>query len=209
MTENPLLLVLMISVGLYMALLWRTDYIATRVGQADSRVLPGATPSTVVACIIAALGALVILAAETGGEIYLGLSEQQSKITVLFGVYSLIAAFIEELIFRGFLVINRHGKLIRWLGVMAASVLFALLHPFLWQWGGGLPWRDGTLTLTFNAKGWFSTAAVFASSLWFYTVRFMPMNPSNSLIPCFTAHATKNIGVFTVKAVQGFINGWW
>ena len=209
MTENPLLLVLMISAGLYMAFLWRTDYLATRAGRADTRALPGATPATLIACVVAAIGALAILAAETGGEIYLGLSGQQSKITVLFGVYSLIAAFIEELIFRGFIVINGRGTLVRWAGILAASALFAALHPFLWQWQGGLPWSDGKLICSFNAKGWFSTAAVFASSLWFYTVRFMPMNPSNSLIPCFTAHATKNIGVFAVKAVQGFINGWW
>ena len=209
MTENPLLLVLMIGAGLYMAFLWRTDYLATRAGRADPRALPGATPATLIACVIAAIGALVILAAETGGEIYLGLSGQQSKITVLFGVYSLIAAFIEELIFRGFIVINGRGRLMRWTGVVAASVLFAALHPFLWQWRGSLPWSDGRLTLTFTAKGWFSTAAVFTSSLWFYAVRFIPMNPSKSLIPCFTAHATKNIGVFAVKAVQGFVSGWW
>ena len=203
MNENPLLLVLMIGAGLYMAFLWRSDYLDARAGRASSQALPGATPATWIACVIAALGALVILAAETGGEIYLGVSEQQSKMTVLFGFYSLIAAFIEELIFRGFIVINGRGLLMRWAGVVAASVLFAVLHPFLWQW------EDGELTLTFNAKGWFSTAAVFASSLWFYTVRFMPLNPSNSLIPCFTAHATKNLGVFAVKAAQGFVSGCW
>jgi hypothetical protein len=88
-------------------------------------------------------------------------------------------------------------------------VLFSLLHPFLWQWEGGWLWDGGRLTLTLTAKGLFSTAAVFTSSLWFYYVRFMSANPARSLIPCFTAHATKNLGVCAVKAAQGFVAGWW
>jgi hypothetical protein len=36
---------------------------------------------------------LVLLAAETAGEHALGLSDKQSRITVLFGLYTLVAAF--------------------------------------------------------------------------------------------------------------------
>jgi len=123
--------------------------------------------------------------------------------TVMFGFYSLIAAFIEELIFRGFVVIEGKGNALRWAGIVGASLVFAAIHPFLWQW------EDGVFTWTFTAKGWFSTAAVFGASLWFYTVRFASFNPNRSLLPCVVAHATKNLGVFAIKGIQGFIVGWW
>ena len=82
-------------------------------------------------------------------------------------------------------------------------MLFALLHSFLWEWKG-----EG-LTVHFGAKAWFSTAVIFAVSLWFYTVRFFGLNPQRSLLPCFVAHATKSVGVLAIKYVQGFVGGWW
>lgn len=203
MNDHPALLVLMIAVGLYAFSLWRQDYLAHRAGQSNPRALPGATPAPLKASVIAALGALVILGLETAGEIRLGLSREQSTITALFGLYTLVAAFIEELIFRGFIVIEGKGRTMRWAGVLGASVLFAALHPFLWKWDDtGFAWA-------FTAKGWFSTATVFISSLWFYVVRFTSLNPARSLIPCITAHAAKNAGVIVVKLVQGFVIGWW
>lgn len=209
MNQDPLLLVLTIAAGLYMACLWWTDYRAAQAGRPNPSALPGATPASGRACLIAGAGALVILSAETGGEIALGLSKQQSSITLLFGVYTLIAAFIEELVFRGFIVIEGRGPRLRWAGIVAASVLFALLHPFLWEWQGGWPGAGGRLTWTCTAKGGFSTAVVFASSLWFYAVRFARFNPHRSLIPCVAAHATKNLGVLAIKAAQGFVVGFW
>ena len=87
--------------------------------------------------------------------------------------------------------------------MLVASILFTALHPFLWQWSGG------HLTWTTGPKGWFSTAAVFVSSFWFYFVRFARFNPGHSLLPCFAAHASKNIGVILIKAAQGYLVGWW
>ncbi len=193
----------MIAAGIYVFSLWRQDYVAQHAGRPNGGALPGASPASMKACVIAAAGAIVILAGETWGELLLGLSEQQSKITVLFGVYTLIAAFIEELIFRGFLVIEGRGKALRWAGVVGASLIFAAIHPFLWSW------EDDVFAWTFTAKGWFSTGAVFVSSLWFYAVRFLSFNPERSLIPCIVAHATKNAGVIAVKAAQGFVSGWY
>ena len=203
MNDHPALLLLMIAAGLYAFYLWRQDYLALRAGQPNPRALPGATPAPVKASLIAAFGALVILGLETAGEIRLGLSKEQSTLTALFALYSLIAAFIEELIFRGFIVIEGKGPTVRWAGVLGASVLFAVLHPFLWKWD------DGGFAWTFTAKGWFSTAAVFISSLWFYAVRFASFNPHRSLLPCVAAHATKNLGVIAIKGAQGFLAGWW
>jgi len=48
---------------------------------------------------------------------------------------------------------------------------------------------------------------LFAVSLWLYAVRFFRLNPHRSLFSCFVAHATKNLGVFAVKYVQGFPQG--
>ena len=107
------------------------------------------------------------------------------------------------MIFRGYLVVEGRGRAALVGGVVGASLLFALLHPFLWQW------QDGTLVLQGSTKAWFSTGAVFAGSLWFYAVRFMPANPRHSLVPCIAAHLAKNVGVFVVKLLQGHVTGWW
>lgn len=203
MNDNPLLLLVCAAAGLYAVWLWWGDFRSARAGRPHPRALPGAVPAPVLACVVAAGGALAITAAETWGELRLGLSAEQSKMTVLFGGYTLVAAFIEELVFRGFVVVEGRGVALRWAGVVGASVLFAALHPFLWQW------QDG-LRFTFTAKGWFSTGAVFVSSLWFYAMRFAArLNPRASLLPCFAAHASKNVAVFAIKAAQGFIVGWW
>ncbi len=204
MNENPVGLGLMMLIGLYVSWLWWTDLQANRAGKGNPATgLPGATPAPSRALWIAAFGAVVILAAETLGEILLGLSEEQSEMTVLFGVYTLVAAVIEEIIFRGYIIVENkgRGKLIG--GVLAASFLFALLHPFLWQWD------DAGFALTLTAKGWFSFTAVFVSSLWFYTCRLATWNPHRSLLPCFVAHGVKNFGVFFIKLAQGFIVGFW
>ncbi len=203
MNDHPALILLVATIGVYMMHLWREDYRSFLAGRPNPQALPGATPCSLKACTIACAGALVILTAETLGEIQLGVSDQQSKMTALFAVYTLLAAFIEELIFRGFVVIDDKGKALRWIGIIAASGLFAALHPFLWRW------EDGSFSWTADLKGWFSTTVVFISSLWFYTVRFAGFNPHRSLLPSISAHAIKNLGVIGIKAVQGYIVGWW
>lgn len=201
--DSPLLLVgLLVATG-YVAKLWLDDYRAAANGAPVRSALPGALPANTNAIVLAVFGSLALLALETAGESALGLTEKQSEITVLFGLYTLAAAFGEELIFRGFLVIENRGRATLIAGMIGASVLFAALHPFLWQW------RGGTLHIHLDAKAWFSTALVFASSLWFYTVRFWKWNPAHSLVPCIAAHLAKNVGVFAIKYAQGFVSGWW
>src|SRR5947207_2209251 len=60
-------------------------------------VFPGAVPVGAIAVVVAIIGAMVLLTAETAGEHRLGISAQQSSMTVLFALYTLAAAFIEEL----------------------------------------------------------------------------------------------------------------
>ncbi|HVU22909.1 MAG TPA: CPBP family intramembrane glutamic endopeptidase [Opitutus sp.] len=203
MTQSPLVLLLMTAVSLYLGKLWWDDLRAERAGQPNPRAFPGATPARPAAIVIAVAGAWVLLAAETWGESALGLSGEQSRMTWLFGAYSLTAAIIEEVIFRGYLVIDRRGPAALWAGAVAASVLFAALHPFLWKWD------DAGFVLTLGTKGAFSTAVVFATSLWLYAARFGAWNPTRSLLPCIASHAAKNAGVIAIKAAQGFLGGAW
>lgn len=203
MSDNPLILLLMIGVSAYVTKLWFDDLSAARAGQPNERALPGATDAPKTAYLLAAGGALLILAGETWGELALGLAEKQSKITALFAVYTLCAAFVEEIIFRGYIVPSTKRPAVRWLGVITASLLFAALHPFLWDW------KDGHLLWKIDAKGWFSTGTVFLTSLWFYIVRFARFNPSYSIGPCFAGHFTKNLGVIIIKGAQGYLVGWY
>ena len=201
MQNNPLLALVVISVGAYVTKLWFEDTKSAVAGSPNPRALPGATPVARRALWIAAFGGLAIVAGETAGEYALGVSGEQSNMTALFAIYTLVAAFIEEIIFRGYLVVNNRGAALRWASVFVFSALFAALHPFLWEW------KESTLVWQFTTKAWFSTAAVFLGSLWFYFVRFASFNPSQSLAPCFAAHLAKNVGVIVIKGVQGHLVG--
>lgn len=202
MNDSPLLLVVLIAGSAWLAWLWLTDLRAAVSGQPHPRAFPGAVPAPRQAVVIAVGGSLLLLAAETVAESQLGLQTQQSTMTVLFGVYTLAAAVLEEIVFRGYVVIANRGAAARWAGAVAASAVFAGLHPFLWTTDGGFAW-------TLDAKGAFSTAVVFVHSLWLYAMRFAAFNPRQSLLPCIAAHGAKNLGVFVVKAAQGFVVGWW
>lgn len=206
--NHPMLLVLMTATGIYVGWLWWTDLREARQRLPGAPVpagaFPGATEAPLRAVVIAVAGAVGLLALETWLECRLGLAAEQTKMTVLFSVYTVISApIIEELIFRGWLVVQEKGRATMWAAVVAASGIFAALHPFLWRWDDvGFAW-------TLTEKGWFSTGAIFAGSVWFYLVRLAGWNPQHSLLPCFAAHAAKNLGVVTVKAATGFVGGWW
>jgi uncharacterized protein len=227
--NHPLLLAVLTVAGIYLGKLWRDDTRAAVAGVPHPNALPGATRAPARAVVIAVLGALAIVAAETYGERVLGLSGEQSHVTWLFAAYSMMGApIIEEVIFRGWIIIGIPGRnsttrktsedaagetatgtaktepwvsAVTWLGAIGASVGFALLHPFLWHWDAA------GFVLTLGTKGWFSAAAVFATSLWLYIVRLAPWNPQRSLLPCFAGHAAKNIAVVAIKAAMGFVGG--
>jgi uncharacterized protein len=201
MQNNPLVQIAVAGISAYVLKLWLDDFKAARRGQPNKGALPGAFPTTVRMSAIAAIGGLVIVVAETWGEVKLGLSGEQSQMTVLFAAYTLLAAFVEEIIFRGYIVVEGRGVAMKWAAAIGASVAFAALHPFLWDY------KDSHVVWQFGTKGYFSTAAVFVASLWFYFVRLSRLNTTGSLIPCFAAHFAKNAGVIAIKAGQGFLVG--
>jgi len=204
MTSEPLLLLGLIGASVWVGRSWLTDYRAEIEGKPRDRALPGATPASTFACTVAALGALLLLAGETSAEHLLGLSAEQSMMTALLAVYAVLSApVMEEVLFRGYLVIEHRGRAVLWIGIVSASLLFTLLHPFLWKW------TDGGFSVQLGPKAWFSTVMVFAMSIWFYAVRFFRLNAQRSLLPCLVAHTAKNVGVVLIKYSQGFLGGWW
>ncbi len=199
--NHPALLALLIAASLYVGKLWCSD---RRAGTPNASALPGATRAPLRASLFAVAGSLALLALESLGEVSLGIANQQSTMTWLFALYSVTGApLIEELIFRGWLVVEHRGRATLWVAAVGASVVFAALHPFLWRWD------DAGFALTTHPKGWFSTAAVFGTSLWFYVARFASWNPHRSLLPCFAGHAAKNLGVILIKAATGFMGALW
>jgi len=204
MLDHPLLIIIGFGAAVYFFKLWWGDLQMDKRGTPNPNAFPGATPAPRIAMVVAVIGALVILAGETAGEYAFGFVEEQSTITILFALFTLSAAFLEELIFRGFLVISHKGRAILIGSILLFSTLFALMHPFLWEWHD----EEGLL-FDFSGKAWFSTSVVFLNSLWFYTVRFLPINPRHSLLPCILAHFSSNLGVIIIKAFQGHVVGLW
>lgn len=198
MTENPIMILLYVGIAAYVLNMYRGDYKAETSGSPNSGAMPGATPFGLVAALIGVAGSMLILAAEVGGEIALGISEEQSEVVWYLLVTWLCAGVVEEVIFRGFLVVDKKGTGALVASCVGFSLLFALIHPHLWSTEDGFE-------LTLSAKGFFTTGLLFANSLWWYAVRFGPWNPQRSIFPCMIAHAFSNLGVFLVKLSQGYV----
>lgn len=200
--------VLYAAAGLVVLWLWCSDLQSRRrTGTTSAGALPGAYPASAGVVLLAVLGALAIVALETVGEIHFGLVEEQ-RVLPWYAFFAIsAAALVEELIFRGYLVVTAKGRAVLVLSMVGFSIVFAVIHPFLWSYE---PDREGGLWglhVDFSFKAWYSTAFVFVASLWFYTVRFLPSNPQRSLLPCFAAHLAANWAVFAVKWQQGYISG--
>lgn len=198
MDENPVMILLYLGVALYVGRMYWVDYQAARAGHPSESAMPGAVGAPAKAYWIGLVGALLLLGVETGGELALGIAAEQSEMVWYF-VFAIVAAgVVEEVIFRGFLVVTSKGRAALIASCLGFSLIFALIHAHLWSLEDGFEW-------TFTAKALFTTALLFLNSVWFYTVRFAPWNPGHSIFPCMLAHAASNLGVFGVKWVQGFI----
>lgn len=198
MTENPIMILAYLGIAGYVFNLYWGDLKAARLGTPTSNPMPGATPFGWKVSLIGVIGSLLLLGLETGGELALGIASEQSEMVwyLLFAI--LAAGVVEEIIFRGFLVIETRGRAALIASCVACSLLFALIHMHLWSTEDGFEW-------TLTSKAWFSTGILFANSLWWYAVRFGPWNRTHSIFPCMIAHAASNLGVFCVKLAQGYV----
>jgi uncharacterized protein len=181
------------------------DLQAHRQGRPNPKALPGAVPCAPRVILWGALGALLILALETIGESALGVSDRQSTLPwhALFALLG--AGVIEEVVFRGFLLVRDRGKAALYGSVFGFSTLFALIH-FHWlsevgEEGGGF--FGYVLNLSPEALWW--TFILWLNALWFYALRLLPANAERSLLPCIVAHMISNLGVFIVKLAQGYV----
>ena len=212
MKEDPLTILIVTGITAYVAYLWYKDFRrARRSGTPDARALPGATSCGLLPIGVGILGALLIVTVETVGEYQLGISEEQSMISFLFLLPMVAAAFYEELIFRGFLIVQNSGRCVLWVSIFGFSFLFALLHPHLWSWDKSeesATWAfwEGTWTLHLSTKAFFSTSILWINGLWFYLLRVSRLNPQRSLLPCFAAHLSSNLSVFFIKMAQGHVS---
>ena len=181
--------------GLVVLVLWIRD---AREGKGQG--FPGASWVRGRLWAIAAAGGLALTLLETAGEGLLGISAEQSTLPARSLLPLLGAAVVEEVVFRGYLVVTGRGRAALAGSIVLFSALFAVLHPYLWSW------EDGTFTWEVRTKTVFTTAFLFLGSLWFYAVRFAFGNTRHSLLPCFVAHATTNASVWVVKLLQGHLS---
>lgn len=198
MGENPFQVLIYGLLAVYVLYLYRSEYRKRTVASESDISLPGATACAWPVYVYAVIGALAILAIETGGEIALDIMAEQSQVYAYTVLAALAAGVIEEVIFRGYLVVDNRGRWLLWAGCGVMSLLFALIHAHLWSFEGGFHW-------VVNTKSCFTTGILFVNSLWFYAIRFMPLNRERSLFPCMLAHAISNLGVYFVKGFQGYV----
>ncbi len=201
MNESPFMVLLYVGVAAYVGYMYWGDYQSNQASQQpDPRGMPGATSASWGLYGIGVIGALLILAAETGGEIALGIASEQSEMVWYFVFAILGAGIVEEVIFRGYLVVDSKGRAALIGSCVGFSLIFAIIHGHFWsnEEGQAFAW-------TFTTKAFFTTGILLANSLWFYALRFGPWNKNRSLFPCMLAHAASNLGVFCVKWAQGFV----
>jgi membrane protease YdiL (CAAX protease family) len=206
MFDNPILVLLVFAGALYLAKLWWDDVRAARDSEPHPNALPGASLAPTGALVVAAIGAIFLVGLETAGEVALGVSGEQSTLPAIFLLAMIGAGILEEVIFRGFLVVTKKGKLLLYGSILAFSLLFTLAHTqYYTEIPEGASWME--FQFTFDTKSLWTLSLLFLNSLWFYAVRFFPLNPTQSLLPCFVAHISSNVAVFVVKAAQGHIVG--
>lgn len=192
--DDPLVCLALLGCAIWIGKQWLDDFRSK-----DPNALPGATPCSQTGVWIAITGALVILVLETFGELITKLEEEQSTIVWYFLAAMVAAAVLEELVFRGYLVISKKGRGILVASAVGFSLLFALAHPYLWTFSK----EEGLSMHLSSHKAWLTTGFLYLKSLWFYYVRFAKWNPQQSLIPCVVAHLAINLATFAIKASQG------
>ena len=198
MNEDPLIILIYCAIAIYIANIFRADIKAFVAGEPNVKALPGAKPTNGLLIFASVLGALVLLGNAVVGEYALGIVEAQSEMVWFFVFASISAGVIEEVVFRGYLVVQNRGRNALVLSCLGFSLVFALVHGYLWSMEDDFAWN-------FSVQGIFNTWILFFNSVCFYALRFGPWNANQSLLPSIIAHMVLNLGVFGVKLAQGYI----
>ena len=198
MNEDPLIILIYCAIAIYIANIYRADIKSFAAGEPNVKALPGAKPTNGLLIFASVLGALVLLGNAVVGEYALGIVEAQSEMVWFFVFASISAGVIEEVVFRGYLVVQNRGRNALVLSCLGFSLVFALVHGYLWSMEDGFVWN-------FTVQGIFNTWILFFNSVCFYALRFGPWNANQSILPSIIAHMVFNLGVFGVKLAQGYI----
>ncbi len=178
------------ALGLFVLIAWARERRKRKHTGEPEKFWPGTTYAPSATYFVAAAGAILITIAEAAVEKRAGLTEMQERLPAIYIFLLLGASVVEEMLFRGFVA---PGELVgrKLLALMiVGSLVFALIHNF------DLSRPEGQVDALF----------AFATSIWLYVVRFNPLNPDRSLLPCFTAHIVRNLAVFGIKWAQGFVS---
>ena len=206
--DSPIFSLFSLAVAAYLFALWLGDFRHfARTRSPRKGAFEGARPAPARLVGLGVVLALCLLGLSSSAEILTGVSQGQTKVAP-FAIFSWLgAAFVEELIFRGYLVVKNRGRAALVLSIIFFSLVFALGHPFLWNYEvpEGASIFGGVWSANITLQAGVSTATVLCCSLLFYALRFAPSNAERSILPCICAHAAYNIGVFAVKAAQGFV----
>ena len=207
MSESPLLAFILFAGAAYLFKIWRDDLVALQGDKPNPRPLPGATSAPMTAIWIGIAGAVFLVLLETGGELALGVSAEQSDIAAIALLSMIGAGIIEEIIFRGYFVVQKRGKAVFIGSILLFSLLFTLAH---YQYYADVEkiGEEVEFAIFIDRKVAWTLLLLFLNSLWFYTVRFFKWNPQHSLLPCFAAHIASNLAVFFVKLSHGHVTGW-
>jgi len=172
-------------------------------------LMPGATPCAGGFIALATLAGVALTLAETGAEYALGVAAQQKALAPAAFAALLAAPVVEEIVFRGYLVVEGRGRAVLAASVVFSTLLFAAGHDFLWhyEFPAGAPWHNfwRGFSADFSTKGLVSFAFALAAGLCFCALRLHPRNRARSLLPCFAAHAARNLAVAAAKLAQGFV----
>ena len=210
MINDPLITVAGFLIALWLLRSWIADaHHHARTGHRRAYAFPGATWTAPALSLIGAGLAIVLVLLYSWVEWSLGIHTLQSTLSFWQIPAILAAPVIEEIVFRGYLVILSRGRKLLILSIILSSLLFALMHPY--GWAITVPdsifdLSSWSIRLTPDLQFLLTTLYLFLLSLLCFALRFHPGNPNHSLLPCFWAHLAANITVLVVKLSQGFVS---
>lgn len=206
--DSPVFSILSFAIALYLFYMWFGDYRHfAKTGELRKGAFEGATTVSSKLIIIAIVSALILLTIVSVAENLTGSTADQTSVAPFALISWIGAGFVEELIFRGYLVVKNKGRAMLIASILFFSLIFAVGHPFLWDYivEDGTSIFSGVWKFNPTVQATIATLSVFCCSLLFYTLRFLPTNKNRSILPCIFAHVAYNCGVFATKLVQGFV----